>query len=191
MVLAVALAVTAPAAHAVDFGAIFTSDVNHNTNVNQYNSFADVYLNGGGNGQGAQLHVGKYCYGITDTSSSQLFSTVGSFKQTNLNDIVFFNLLSGVAPEGGPIGSGITIVNNPQPGVFKLHVWQLSTDPNTNLNCPTTLTGLSDLSDKTDNFKVAHTDTTVNPPAAPEPCSLALLGAGALPLLRRRRRPTA
>src|SRR3989442_6373166 len=126
MVLAVALALSSKPSHAVDFGAIFTSDVNHTVNVNGYDSFADVYLNGGGNGSGVQLHVGQYCYAIVNTSGNTLFSTVGNFMQTNLNDIVFFNLLSGVAPAGGPTGSGISIVNNPSPGEVKLDVWQLS-----------------------------------------------------------------
>jgi hypothetical protein len=165
--------------------------VNHTTNVNQYDSFADIYLNGGGSGMGDKLHVGQYAYGITDPSSAQLFSTVGCFTQTDEDDIVFFNLVSGLAPEGGPIGTGIGIVNNPQPGEFKLHVWQLSDMLTPIVSCPPDLAGLADFSDKTDNFKVLH--TTVNPPATPEPCSLALLATGGLPLLRRlrRRRPTA
>jgi hypothetical protein len=189
MVLAVALTLTAPAAHADNFGAIFTSDVNHTVNVNQYDSFADIYLNGGGNGMGDKLHVGQYAYGITGTAggpNEQLFTTVGCFTQTDEDDLVFFNLLSGAAPEGGPIGTGVSVVNNPQPGEFKLHVWQLSDMLSPVVNCPTTLAGLSDFSDKTDNFKVGNTGT-VNPPPVPEPCSLALLATGALPLLRRRR----
>src|SRR2546427_9779610 len=83
MVLAVALALTAKPSHAVNFGAIFTSDVNHSVNVNGYDTFADVYLNGGGTGMGDKLHVGQYAYGVTNTASSQLFTTIGCFTQTD------------------------------------------------------------------------------------------------------------
>jgi hypothetical protein len=194
MVLALALTLSAKPSHADDFGSIFSSDVNHTVNVNGYDSFADIYLNGGGVGSGNKLAVGQYAYGITGTNggpNEQLFTTVGCFTQTNLDEIVFFNLLSGVAPEGGPTGSGVSIVNNPSPGEFKLDVWQLSDALDPLVTCPTDLAGLADFPCKTDNFKVRNTDITVNTSPVPEPCSLALLATGALPLLRRRRRPTA
>ena len=59
-------------------GALFTSDTAGNVNVNQYESKADVYLNGGprnDNCAAAGVDDGTYVYQITNPSGTVLLSS--------------------------------------------------------------------------------------------------------------------
>jgi hypothetical protein len=180
------------------FGAVQTTDVTGaRTNVNEYPSLADVYLNGGGAGSGNILDPGCYAYAITNTSESTLVTTIGDFYRTLAQgnvDKAFFNILSGVPSPFAPLteqgGSGTTVINAPTPnGEYKLVVWQLlAGDPGPGgINCPTTPTTLDALRQfgkKSDNFRINATTTGT----VPEPASAGLLAVGVLPVLGMLRR---
>jgi len=194
-VLATLLAAAVSASAQSGFGAVQTSDVNGTTNINEYASFNDIYLNGGGGGGGQILDAGYYAYVIGDQNLTTQVTTVGTFNRSTAQGgtvRAMFNLLSGVvspfSPAGDTGGSGVSLTGNlSSTGVYKLAVYQLSTDPTANFAAPVDFAGLSGYASKTDNFKVANATTA----PVPEPGSMALLAMGGLPLLsvlRRRRR---
>jgi hypothetical protein len=201
------LAICAATAGAAGFGSIQSSDINGATNINQYDNFTDIFLNGGGGGGGQILDAGYYAYVIGNQNLSTQVTTVGTFNRSAAQGGAIaglFNVLSGQlspnAAAGDTGGSGVTLTGNySSTGVYELAVYQLSTDANASFAAPIDFAGLSTYASKTDNFKVLNLPTNPNDPggstipdpnAVPEPGSMALLALGGLPVLgvlRRRR----
>ena len=138
-------------------GAIFTSDVAGNVNVNQYDSKADVYLNGGptnSNCSAAAVDDGVYVFQITNPSGTVVLSSddISQREFTVLNGvIVSANSHSVVA--AGPPCDGVRVQMAPfddtpnNGGVYKAWITRKSdyeANGNTFKNGDT----------KTDNFHV-------------------------------------
>jgi len=151
-----ALGLTAgPASAAAIHGALFTSDVAGNVNVNIYDNKADVYLNGGprnDNCAAAGVDDGTYVYQVTNPNGDTLLST-------DSIDHRQFTVSGGV----------ITAVNDhlTDPGdcsSLQLQLAPFNDTPNNGGEYKVWITRLSDYtsngntfkpgSTKTDNFKV-------------------------------------